>query len=48
MILLILTDARMTSGVFDRFFTWTQYQLKTPPMARASVNEGTLYIPTPG
>jgi hypothetical protein len=32
----------------DRFITCTQYQPKTPPMARASVKDGTLYMPRIG
>lgn len=35
----------MMSGVVDRFRKLNQYQLKIPPMARAKVNEGTLYMP---
>ena len=35
----------MMRGVLDRFNTRTQYQLESPPIARAKVNDGTLYIP---
>lgn len=40
-----LTDAMMIRGVFERFPTWTQYHPRRPPRSRASVKEGTLYIP---
>ena len=40
-----LTDARIISGVLDRPLTVTQYQVPTPPMALAKVNDGTLYMP---
>lgn len=42
----IKPDAMMINGVVDCFRTLSQYQLTIPPMARASVNEGTLYMPT--
>lgn len=40
-----LTDATMMRGVVDCFRILSQYQLMMPPMARASVNDGTLYMP---
>lgn len=39
------TDARIIKGVLDRFMTCTQCQPKMPPIARANVNDGTLYMP---
>jgi hypothetical protein len=41
----ILTDASTMSGVSSQPFLDLHHQLRTPPMVRASVNEGTLYMP---
>ena len=40
-----LTEARIISGVVGLFFTCTQYQAPTPPMALARVKDGMLYMP---
>lgn len=37
--------ARTMTGASSRPRNMRQYQLTTPPTARAKVNEGTLYIP---
>ncbi len=38
--------AKTITGVSSRFLQMRQYQLTSPPIALASVNDGTLYMPT--
>jgi hypothetical protein len=40
-----LTEAKMMSPVSSRLSLFFQYHPTTPPMVRASVNDGTLYMP---